>query len=474
MGRHSDGRTDHEALQATLGQRIRDARRALGLTQEALGRPDFTKGFISLLEHDRAKPSVASLGRLAARLRRPVSYFLDGDESLVSARLLDALRGRGRAELARRSFEPALRTFEELRKAASDVCDPAAELHAVLGAGEALFGLGRIDEAWADLQRAHERARQAGNAIVVCRAAHRLGEIELRGGRYAQAVTSSRSALDAARGLGAAEIPLRGEIHLVLGTALFRLGRLDEAAQSYREARTAFDEAAQPHRAGEALYGLGDALSKEGDHAGALLQFERARSLFEQHEAARSLSQAHDHNGALLMRMGRPAEAAEHFTASLALNERLRDIPGECRVLTEFARCLHACGDPAGAKTLAERAAARSREAGLLEEEARAHAVLGTLAAAAGDLREAQRALASAARYCEDSGMTLELVPIYQELARVAGLAGRYKDASGYHERAFRLLQTMRPVDIAAAVQPAEPSTAGNTPAQESPPAGDA
>ena len=42
------------APKATLGQRLRDARRALSLTQDELGRPDFTKGFISLLEHDRA------------------------------------------------------------------------------------------------------------------------------------------------------------------------------------------------------------------------------------------------------------------------------------------------------------------------------------------------------------------------------------------------------------------------------------
>jgi tetratricopeptide (TPR) repeat protein len=469
VGRHSDSGSGGLPLKPTLGRRLRDARRALGLTQEALGRPDFTKGFISLLENDRAKPSVASLERLAARLGRPLSYFLDGGEAQAPATVLDVLRSRGAAELASRAFAPALTTFEEMHRVAAGLRDVPAGLQAVLGAGEALLGLDRIDDARAKLEEARDRAQQTGALLVACRALHRLAEIELRSGRDAHAVALSRAALDAARGLGAADPLLRGEIHLRLGTALSRTGRFDEAAEAYAAARTVLEDAVAPERAAGALYRLGGVLAGEGDHPGALMHFERARTLFEQHELSRNLSRLSDEAGALLMQMGRPSEAEEHFTASLAVKERLRDAPGACRVLIALARCLHARGERERAEALAKRAAARSREAGLPEEEARAQALLGTLAAAAGDLREAQRALASAARYCEDAGMTLELVPIYKELARVAGLAGRYKDASGYHERAFRLLQTVRPAEIAAAVQSADPSTPADPAARSTP-----
>lgn len=473
VGRHHESKLDSETHSTTLGQRIRHARRALGLTQEALGRPDFTKGFISLLEHDRAKPSVASLERLAARLGRPVSYFLDGGGGPLSAPLPEVLQTRGRAELARRSFEAALATFEAMRQAAAEQHDAAADVEALLGVGEALAGLNRIDDAWPKLQEAYERGQRARTGRVAWRAAHHLAEIELRRGRYPQALALSRAALDASRALGMGESLVRGEIQLQCATALSRMGRLEEAVQAYREARASLEAASQPDRLGESLYALGDALHNDGDSMGALRQFERAQSLFEHDRAVRDLSRLLDQAGAVFVQIGRPTDAVEHFTASLALKERLGDVRGECRLLTEFARCLAASDEPAKAKTLAERAVARSRDAGLSDEEARAQALLGMLAAEAGDLREAQRALASAARYCEDAGMTLELVPIYKELARVAGLAGRYKDASGYHERAFRLLQGLRPSEIATAVQPVEATVSADQPKDPESPTGD-
>jgi tetratricopeptide (TPR) repeat protein len=416
---------------------------------------------------------VASLERLAARLGRPASYFLDGGGSPLSAPLPEVLRARGRAELGRRSFEAALATFEAMLRGAAEQHDTAAELDALLGAGEALAALDRIDEAWAKLHEAHERGQRVGAARAASRAAYHLAEIELRRGSYPRALTLNRVALDSSRALETGESTARGEIQLQLAAALTRTGRLEEAVQAYREARASLETASQPNRLGESLYALGDALQNDGDSMGALRQFERAQSLFEHDHAVRSLSRLLDEAGGVFVQIGRPAEAVEHFTASLALKERLRDVQGECRLLTEFARCLTASGEPAKAKALAERAVVRSRDAGLHDEEARAQALLGMLAAEAGDLREAQRALASAARYCEDAGMTLELVPIYKELARVAGLAGRYKDASGYHERAFRLLQSLRPSEIASAVQSVEATVSADESKDHEPPPGD-
>ena len=437
----------------TLGQRLKEARRTLGLTQDELGRPHFTKGFISLLEHDRAKPSVASLERLAARLGRPVSHFLDDGETAMSARFLGVLRSRGRAELASRRFDAALETFAEMRRVAAGRRDTLAEIFATVGEGEAWLGLDRLDDAQSRLVDACARAGEASAPALECRASHRLAAIELRRGRFGRAVSLTRAALDLAE-RSVAEPSLRGEIHLQLGTALYRMGRLDEAADAYRAAQRIFEDATQPNRVGEALYGLGTVLANDGDYDAALLHFERAQGLFEQHEDLRHLSETRDQAGMLLVQAGRPADAVEHFAASLAMIRRVGDAAGECRTLTEYARCLNACGDAVRAKEFAERAAARSRAAGLPDEEARAQALLGALAAGAGDLKEAQRALDGAAKHCENAGLTAELVTIYKDLAHVAGLAGRYKEATAYHERVFKLLQAVHAPEMTAAVRP--------------------
>jgi len=72
-----DGRGVETAL-VTLGQKIRAARLERRLTQEQLGSRDFTKSYVSELERDHRTPRLTTLKILARRLKRPLSYFLDG------------------------------------------------------------------------------------------------------------------------------------------------------------------------------------------------------------------------------------------------------------------------------------------------------------------------------------------------------------------------------------------------------------
>jgi transcriptional regulator with XRE-family HTH domain len=58
-----------------VGERIREARLARGLTQEQLARGLATKGFVSQVEHNRTSPSLPKLRLMAERLGRPLSYF---------------------------------------------------------------------------------------------------------------------------------------------------------------------------------------------------------------------------------------------------------------------------------------------------------------------------------------------------------------------------------------------------------------
>lgn len=83
---------------AGLGGRIRAARTEAGLSQSQLGRPHFTRAYVSALELGKIRPSLKALEFLAQRLGRTVSSFLE-----------DAAELRRREEL-----EQGIRRLKEL------------------------------------------------------------------------------------------------------------------------------------------------------------------------------------------------------------------------------------------------------------------------------------------------------------------------------------------------------------------------
>src|SRR2546423_8964336 len=84
----------------SVGDRLREARLARGLTQEQLARGLATKGFISQIERNRTTPSLPKLRVMAERLGLPLGHFT-GDRSPHESTYL-----RKSAELAVKAQEP--------------------------------------------------------------------------------------------------------------------------------------------------------------------------------------------------------------------------------------------------------------------------------------------------------------------------------------------------------------------------------
>lgn len=66
-----------------LGEKLRNARIEAGLSQRALCGEIITRNMLSQIEHGTARPSMDTLRELAARLGKPVSFFLD--ENVVAS-----------------------------------------------------------------------------------------------------------------------------------------------------------------------------------------------------------------------------------------------------------------------------------------------------------------------------------------------------------------------------------------------------
>lgn len=69
-----------------LGEKLRKARLEAGLSQRQLCGDIITRNMLSLIEHGSARPSMDTLMLLAARLGKPVSFFLEEEAVLLPNR----------------------------------------------------------------------------------------------------------------------------------------------------------------------------------------------------------------------------------------------------------------------------------------------------------------------------------------------------------------------------------------------------
>lgn len=71
-----------------LGEKLLQARQEAGLSQRQLCDDIITRNMLSQIEHGTARPSMDTLRQLAARLGKPVSFFLEEDVVLSSNQVL--------------------------------------------------------------------------------------------------------------------------------------------------------------------------------------------------------------------------------------------------------------------------------------------------------------------------------------------------------------------------------------------------
>ena len=84
-----------------LGEKLRQARMESGLSQRQLCDGEITRNMLSQIEHGTAKPSMKTLTFLAARLGKPVGYFLDEElPVLPDQQILEAISLLNAAEEA--------------------------------------------------------------------------------------------------------------------------------------------------------------------------------------------------------------------------------------------------------------------------------------------------------------------------------------------------------------------------------------
>ena len=95
-----------------LAEKLKAARLEAGLSQRQLCGEVITRNMLSQIENGSARPSMATLGYLAQRLGKSISYFLE-DQAVVSPNLEAMTRARSAYE--RKDYAQVLATLEDFK-----------------------------------------------------------------------------------------------------------------------------------------------------------------------------------------------------------------------------------------------------------------------------------------------------------------------------------------------------------------------
>jgi len=415
------------------------------MTQRDLAAGTYSVSFISMIEHDRVRPSLATLRRLADRLGRPVSQLLDGAQDGAA----DLMLRQAEALLRQHRFTEALEAFAAAARVRSDA---AHQVRCELGCGQALVGLRQFDLAQAHLAAAKGAADRAGDPELIASCGNALGFLALRARRLAQAQEIFQDALGRLRAAGFGESEASGKLLANLGRVYVEMGFPAQALECFRQASAVLAAASDPVHLGLLYFNLGVMWERQRSFDRARECLGKAADLFALHENTRLLGTVRRSLGILYLEQGDLPAARTELDASLQLARQSEDDEGAAQTLVEVARLRAREGDLETARRAADEAASLANRIGDAAESARAQAAQGEILGACGEVDEATQRYLSAVETFRALGMTGEMIRALRDLGFALLRAGRAADAARWFAQAFEVQRA--PDAFAAGAQP--------------------
>jgi tetratricopeptide (TPR) repeat protein len=419
----------------TLGEKIRQARKARRLTQRALAARDLSESFISMMEHDRVRPSLGTLRLLADRLRVPLADLLDAAPPPQRRMALGIERGQ--ALLSQHQFTEAMAAFQDAERVAADA-PPDVVLRIHLGQAQALTGLNQFDFARDRLERARALGRVLGRPDLVARVESATGVLRLRQRDFPAARDAFHRGLAAVRSVAPVDVEFEGGLLANLGRAYNELGLPAQAVDCLQAALERLEPLGDLPALGALHFNLGVTYESQRSFDLAQQHLEKAAAIFEAQENLRLLGTVKRSLGILLIDRGHAEAAGTILRQSLEVATRTADDRGRAQTLTELSRVALAAGDLEAARTHAEEAirlAVRLQDA---MEAARAESVMAAICHREGRLEEAAHRYAYALEQYGRLQAAAEVSRVSREYGFLLMERGEEAAAARHFATAFR------------------------------------
>lgn len=274
------------AAQAGLGQRIRDARVALGMTQGDLAGSDYSVGYISRIESGDRRPSRDALVAIAGRLSVSVDFLETGQDGDLRRERQHDLDG---AELALASgdIDSSLMTTAALLDAGVLSPFPDLEMRALYIHALAQEAAGDPHQAIIELEDLRERSEDTPLAVHVALALSRCyRETE----DYPQAIAAGERQLTALETKGLTGTTDYVRLAMTVAGAHFESGQLGVATRLARRGIAAAEAISSPE-AQAAAYWNASIFERDNGHLDRAIELaSRALGILENGDSTRNLS----------------------------------------------------------------------------------------------------------------------------------------------------------------------------------------
>jgi tetratricopeptide (TPR) repeat protein len=414
-----------------VGERLRNARVATGLSQRQLAFPGCSPAYISRIEAGDRIPSLQLLRELGRRLNVTEDYLATGaDDRRARLSMLEA------DILLRLDDVPAAEAL--YREALANAATPLERSQAEEGLGHVSFRRGEVREAISLYEAALvsagvEEWQRPALAESLGRAYATLGEVD-------PAVTIFERCLTAFQRLGDQVESIR--FSCLLGYALSERGDFGHAEEVVGAALAAGGDSLDPYTCARIYWSQAKLRGDQGDiEAGSRYAY-RALAALQLTEDLHYTALAHHLVARAELERGNAEDALAHLAEGWPFIERSGTPIEQAQFLAEKARALSLLGEHAEAEALA------TRVTGMLDgaepgDAGRVYALVGEIAAEAGDDARAFELSELAAELLERSGPSRDLVNVYAKLADLLEARGDAEGAYAYMKKAIGLQQSL-------------------------------
>jgi tetratricopeptide (TPR) repeat protein len=441
----SQVQVDTPEVPTTLGQRVRQARVARGLTQSELADSRFSKQYVSQIERDQLRPTEDTLRWIADRLEVDPHFLATGVDGRELERV-ESLIARGEAALEAHDYAEAITLLAGVTEAVPAEAAPALELRALLAESWARMYIGEMRAALPLLTRARELAEdRVFSDVDRAEVLFRLGCCRYRLASVSTALALFTEALDLAERSGIPCDRLRSRI-FGWRSRCYRRQRDWEAAREDVERALELAEALDDRRATADAYFLGALVSeRRGQWVAARSYAERAKVLYEEIDDRANTGKLLTTLGGLTFLLGKPNESIPLFKQAFAVALEVGSDADAAQAVSSLAQ-VHL---RTGQLELAEQQAGHALEllanrVDFIDEIGNAQLVLGRSLLEQGRLEEAEEKFRAAEESFEQLSSASHKAAAWTAQAELAVRRGEKEDAIQLYQQAVEALQDFR------------------------------